>query len=184
MIPTRAEARHHEQHAKPVFTAVARDGSFLSKRRIELVPPTLSRQQMASTPRLSAVATEDTTSTAAYEASDDEPVAHHHHAQPFTLTWIPLTADLDDRMIEAVCASPSDGRSVHVAFREKEFQLGAIFAALSLPDAQALHRRLTIPATNDPVASAFGRLTKERRDRLLRFLGGARRRAAQERCRR
>jgi len=178
MIPTRAEARHHEQHAKPVFTEVARD-SFLSMRRIEIVS-TVPRQQVASTPRLSAVATEDTTSTAAYEASGD-PVGQH---QPFTLAWTPLTADLDDRIVEAACASPSDGRSVHLAFREKELQLGAIFAALSIADAHALHRRLTIPATNDPVASAFGRLTKERRDRLLRFLGDARRRAAQERCRR
>jgi len=180
MIPTRAEARHHEQHEKPVFTEVARD-SFLSMRRIEIVPPTLPRQQVASTPRPPAVATEETTSTAAYEASED-PVQH----QPFTLAWTPLTADLtlDDRIVEAACASPSDGRSVHLAFREKELQLGAIFAALSIADAHALHRRLTIPATNDPVASAFGRLTKERRDRLLRFLGDARRRAAQERCRR
>ncbi len=103
--------------------------------------------------------------------------------RPFVLVWAPLPGDLDQRIIATIHA-PSDGVSAQAAYREKEHQVGAILAMLTVADAQSLHRRLTIPASDDPVAAAFARLTKDRRERLVQFLADARRRAAQNRPRR
>ena len=94
------------------------------------------------------------------------------------LTWSPLPNDMDQRIIAIIMAEAMPGETAVVAFRTKEQQLGSLFATLSIADARNLHRRLTIPAKGDPVADRFGRLTRERRDRLTTFLADARRRQA------
>jgi hypothetical protein len=65
------------------------------------------------------------------------------------------------------------------AFTRKEKELGEAFAALPILDQRALHARLSIVREGDMLADKFNRLTLERRTRLLKFLGDARRRAAQ-----
>ena len=99
-------------------------------------------------------------------------------AAEFKLTWSPLPDGGDAKIIAVILAEPVHGESSHAAFRNKEIQLAELFAKLATADARALHRRLTIPAKDDPVAVRFGRLTKERRDRLTAFLADARRRQA------
>ena len=55
----------------------------------------------------------------------------------------------------------------------------------NVAEAEALHERLsTTPRADDRVAAQFGRLVLERRERLLAFLGDARRREAIENARR
>ena len=66
-------------------------------------------------------------------------------------------------------------RDEHV---RKEHELGSVFMRLTVLEAWKLHKRLSIPAKDDALATAFGRLIEERRARLLAFLGDARRRAA------
>ncbi len=58
-----------------------------------------------------------------------------------------------------------------------EPELAAALAALPIFDQRALHVRLANPRAGDRLAERFGRLVAERRARLLRFLGDARRRA-------
>jgi len=99
-------------------------------------------------------------------------------AVEFKLTWSPLSDGGDQKIIVVIAAEAAHGESAHTAFRNKEIQLAELFARLTVTDARALHRRLTIPAKDDPVAARFGRLTKDRRDRLTAFLADARRRQA------
>lgn len=70
------------------------------------------------------------------------------------------------------------GEPAAAAFQRKERTLGQLFAALTVAEARALHRRLTIPTSDDPIAARFGRLVSDRQQRLLAFLADARRRAA------
>ena len=70
---------------------------------------------------------------------------------------------------------PGQARDGHA---QKEHELGELFARLAIPDAMTLQKRLTRATSDDPLAIAFARLLEERRARLLRFLGDARRRAA------
>jgi hypothetical protein len=55
---------------------------------------------------------------------------------------------------------------------------GALFARVSVNDARALHRRLSLSLADDPIATRFSRLVVERRARLMVFLADARRREA------
>ncbi len=88
---------------------------------------------------------------------------------------------IDDRILGVLTSSTEIGETVELAFRRKERQLGELFAVLSVAEAQALHRRLSIASAGDHVAELFNRMTVERRGRLLTFLADARRR---EVCRR
>jgi O-methyltransferase involved in polyketide biosynthesis len=54
-------------------------------------------------------------------------------------------------------------------------------SALTVLEARALHARLSNPASDDPLAKAFKRLTADRRARLINFLADARRREARRR---
>lgn len=162
----------NQRDSKALFAPNVRPPSVLSKRAatpsapVAHEPPSLTAAAAVETPQR------------------DEEETEKHNAPSFTVAWSPLPRDLDLRIIEAICGSSADGRSAYAIFREKEQQVAAIFAALSLSQAQALHRRLTLPASDDPVVAAFARLTRERRDRLVQFLADARRRAAQARPRR
>lgn len=85
---------------------------------------------------------------------------------------------LEDAIIAALDAPAAAGERPSEAFRRKEQAVGELFAALSIIDAHTLHKRLSLRDPKDPVASRFGRLMAERQERLLKFLGDARRRAA------
>jgi len=84
-----------------------------------------------------------------------------------------------EAQIMAVLAAPAHpGETVSSQFQRKEHQLGSIFAALSLAEARALHRRLAIPQAGDALALKFARMVVDRKNRLLAFLADAPRRAA------
>lgn len=119
-----------------------------------------------------------------HRSESDEQGGQAHSEQSFVRVWKPLPADLDVRIVGVITAPPPAHLSAQAAHQAKEQQLGELFASLSVSDALALHRRLTLPASDDPVPAAFERLTGERRERLARFLGDARRRAAQAKPRR
>lgn len=164
---------------RELFTSRPPETGFLSKRRLTEAPAKVDASPRQ--PAVSAVAAPQPEPTFRL-AVTSSPVPQDE-ARPFVLVWVPLPGDLDQRIIATIHA-PSDRVSAQTAYREKEHQLGAILAMLTVAEAQSLHRRLTIPASDDPVAAAFARLTQDRRDRLVQFLADARRRAAQNRSRR
>jgi hypothetical protein len=164
---------------RELFTSRPHETGFLSKRR--LTEALANFDASPRQPAVSVVAAPEL-EPASCMAVTNSPVPQGE-VRPFVLVWAPLPGDLDQRIIATIHA-PMDGVSAQTAYREKEHQLGAILAMLTVADAQSLHRRLTIPASDDPVAAAFARLTKDRRDRLVQFLADARRRAAQNRSRR
>lgn len=84
--------------------------------------------------------------------------------------------DLDQRLGGILTSAASVGETVELAFRRKEHQIGELFATLSIAESLDLHRRLSNPRAGDRVAELFGRMTVERRDRLLAFLASAHRR--------
>jgi len=84
----------------------------------------------------------------------------------------PLERDL----IAALDAPLLPGESAHVGFARKERELAALFAAMDLADARAVHQRLMAGESGDVLVMKFGRLASERRARLLRFLADAPRR--------
>jgi len=59
----------------------------------------------------------------------------------------------------------------------REAELRALFAELDVTRAFHLRRRLEMARAGDPLWSSFQRLVADRRQRLLRFLGDARRRS-------
>jgi len=84
-----------------------------------------------------------------------------------------------EAQVAHILASPSrPGETIELAFRRRERELGDAFAALSPIEAHVLHKRLASPRTTDVLAVQFSRLKLDRRQRLLAFLGDARRRAA------
>jgi len=91
----------------------------------------------------------------------------------------PVAEPGPDAALCAILDAPlARGETAFAGFARKESELGAAFAALAVPAARALHARLANPKPGDPVAERFGRLTFDRRHRLLAFLADARRRAA------
>ncbi len=83
-----------------------------------------------------------------------------------------------DAAITSVLASANPyGESVATAYARKERELAALFAGLSVAEAQQLHTRLATPIAGDVVAAQFERLVADRRARLLALLAGASRRA-------
>jgi hypothetical protein len=84
-----------------------------------------------------------------------------------------------ERAIVEALLRPIDACEGHrVGNERKEHEVRALFAALPVLEAMELHRRLRIARAGDAVVAAFARLVVERRQRLLAFLGEARRRAA------
>jgi hypothetical protein len=86
----------------------------------------------------------------------------------------PSTTEI--RMIEILDTPAAPGETIEASYRRKEQEIGALLARLRAREALALHRRLT--NATDPLALRFGRMTRERRERLLAFLADARRREA------
>ncbi len=91
---------------------------------------------------------------------------------------VPLSGPHDDGILAVLAAPLRAGETAHAGYRRKEHELGAAFAALPLAGARALHARLASPRDGDALAARFGRLTAERRARLIAFLADAPRRAA------
>ncbi len=87
------------------------------------------------------------------------------------------TIDLDGVLMRLLSRSRDPHETVHDAFQRKELDLRSLFRALAPAAAAALHRRLTLPCADDPLALAFGRLIESRRIRLLAVLADAPRRA-------
>jgi hypothetical protein len=126
----------------------------------------------------------------------DDAIADHAHTTP-CVQVVPAAAPLAIRKPAspvAPCSSiPQEseralfailecgaqlGETIDAHNRRKERELGALFATLSVLQARALHKRLSSPAADDPIATRFARMIAERRHRLLVFLADARRREA------
>lgn len=101
--------------------------------------------------------------------------APHDHA------WPELSLE---REILALFEAPLEGATIEIAHRRREQQLGEMFARLSVMESGTLYRRLVNPSPGDPIARRFGLMIAERRQRLLSFLAGARRREALAQVRR
>ncbi|HLL23751.1 MAG TPA: hypothetical protein VK427_16545 [Kofleriaceae bacterium] len=89
-----------------------------------------------------------------------------------------LPQELEQRMIETLVKAPSSDETIEAGYRRKEHELLTLLAPLTPLEARALHRRLTMPSGDDPLATHFGRLVPARRARVLAFLTDARRREA------
>jgi hypothetical protein len=107
----------------------------------------------------------------------DAPAPRAAHAAPPPAPAVPPLA-CEPALIAILDAPVAPGETATDGFRRKEHEVGAVFAAMSIIDSWHLHRRLLRNAPGDALAASFQRLTGERRDRLLRFLGDARRREA------
>lgn len=90
----------------------------------------------------------------------------------------PITTSLDPRILAILDAPLAIGETAMAGFARKEQELGSTFAQLSVIEARALGLRLSNARPGDLLAEKFGRLTVERRNRLLNFLADARRRQA------
>jgi hypothetical protein len=84
----------------------------------------------------------------------------------------------EEAALTAILAAPPEGETYELSFRRKERAFVEYCASLPVVAAMALHRRLSNPRAGDVLASRFGQLVVERRNRILNFLAGARRRAA------
>jgi hypothetical protein len=99
-------------------------------------------------------------------------------AQPVVAPLSIVRVALEHEIIAALDQGAMPGERTADAFRRKEHVIGNLFGSLSVDDSRCLHRRLTIPTQNDPIATRMNRLTPERKGRLIAFLADARRRAA------
>jgi len=84
----------------------------------------------------------------------------------------------DVTLIAILDAPLRQDETARTGFARKERELAAAFASLPVVDQLALAKRLAMPCTGDRLAEKFGRLTWDRRARLVQFLQDARRRAA------
>jgi hypothetical protein len=100
-------------------------------------------------------------------------------ASPATLRTPTTVASSNDAMVIGVLDAPLvPGETARAGFLRKEAELRAAFAQLPVASQRALHARLSNPRAGDQLAERFGRLTADRRTRLLTFLADARRREA------
>lgn len=91
----------------------------------------------------------------------------------------PFPTAASEASLFAILDAPlREGETARIGFARKEKELGTAFAALPVVDQLALAKRLALPCTGDRLAEKFGRLTTDRRERLIQFLQDARRRAA------
>src|SRR5664279_4326346 len=58
----------------------------------------------------------------------------------------------EHEIITALDQGAAPGERTADAFRRKEHVVGNLFASLSVDDSRSLHRRLTIPTQEDPIA--------------------------------
>ena len=100
---------------------------------------------------------------------------------PVKLTWQPIANEQE--VIAVLDAAPEPHETIELAFRRKEHELRALFDRLTLADARALHRRLTLRLHDDPISTRFARMIGERRNRLMDYLASARRREARRHAR-
>jgi hypothetical protein len=126
-----------------------------------------------------------TAATSSVWEPDAEPTNPIGHGPSRILQSVPRTRDgavpapVLARLAEliAILERPfAAGETAEAGARRKEHDLGAVFATLSVVDSWHLHQRLRRAAPGDRLSAAFGRLVVQRRDRLLAFLGDARRR--------
>lgn len=89
-----------------------------------------------------------------------------------------LSAMHEAHISRLLAAEVRAGETIDAAFRRVEVEVATRFAELDPLEARALHQRLAMPVENDGLAARFGRLTLERRTRLLAYLADAPRRAA------
>ncbi len=89
-----------------------------------------------------------------------------------------VAPSLDTALLAILDAPLQNGEPARMGFARKEQELVAAFAALPVVDQIALAKRLSNARAGDRLAEAFGRLTVDRRERLIQFLEDARRRAA------
>ncbi len=91
---------------------------------------------------------------------------------------LPGAARYDDPLL-AILARPLGSDEGHAdGYARKEAEFRDVVEQLPLSDARGLLRRLSIPKAGDALADRFGRLTAERRERLIAFVAAAPRRAA------
>jgi len=84
-----------------------------------------------------------------------------------------------EAMVTRILTRPlAPNESHHTGNANRERELCAVFATLSIEQSSQLGRRLELARPDDPIVAAFSRLVVERRHRLRTFLGDARRRAA------
>jgi hypothetical protein len=88
-----------------------------------------------------------------------------------------LTAISREAEIKAILAEPIEGSSA-AGYDRKEAALRAELDSLDASECRTLAQRLRRARANDSLAVMFGRLTADRRQRLLAFLDGARKRDA------
>ena len=89
-----------------------------------------------------------------------------------------LNVDLERAIANVLDGRPALGETIDAAFRRKEYELGTVFARLSVIQAHMLLKRFSNPRAGDELAAKFGTMIAIRRSRLLAFLGDARRREA------
>jgi hypothetical protein len=103
----------------------------------------------------------------------------HREATAATLTEPPkgFVHVHGESELDAALSAPITGGAA-AGYKRKEAELRALFEGLSAVDSRNLAERLRRPRQGDPLAKAFGRMTSDRRQRLLRILDEAPRRAA------
>ena len=88
--------------------------------------------------------------------------------------WVEVSREAE---ILSVLSAPLEG-GAQVGFARKEEALRAELSQLSVAESRALTKRLRSASDGDAIAAVFKRLVPERRQRILDFLDGARRREA------
>ncbi|MEO8846457.1 MAG: hypothetical protein ABI591_12100, partial [Kofleriaceae bacterium] len=86
--------------------------------------------------------------------------------------------EIETQILAVLCRPRDVGESYAESNANREAALRAVFSELDVTRAVHLRRRLETPRADDLLWSSFQRLVVERRQRLLRFLGDARRRSA------
>ena len=89
-----------------------------------------------------------------------------------------VTATVEASVLRILMSSQRTGETIENAYRRKETELVEVLGKLGLVESRTLQRRLEIAAEDDALAQQFGRLTRDRRQRLISFLANARRREA------
>lgn len=81
-----------------------------------------------------------------------------------------LRAEIETALVDLLTRPIDRCETHHRGYALRERAIRERFAALDVGDAYELARRLDVARANDPLVSAFGRLTVERRLRLRAFL--------------
>jgi hypothetical protein len=111
-------------------------------------------------------------SDASHESAHQDPAASEIIMRPAAVASISR-----EKQICAVLDAPVTG-SIALAYTRMEATLRAEFAALTAAECRALAARLRRSDSPDTLAVQFRRMSIDRRDRLLAYLDGARRREA------